>query len=206
MPSSRIDPYSLVIVDVSLDWALNDIYDDLVNKYGDGVVNVKRMHNRDNQPIRSICVEFDSSEQVEHLLENGLIVIWHERKKVKEYYLPMLCFVCGNAGHRSSACPIAQSCNKRQRQYDVGQIAWSNSTLRKENISSSISSPIDSETTSNTSSIIPPTTSISNNSVDRLLMLQASKFENVLNALETRMSSRISTLEKQIGQLTDSRQ
>ncbi|CAF1295249.1 unnamed protein product [Didymodactylos carnosus] len=150
--------------------------------------------------MRSICVEFDSPEQVEHLLDDGLMVIWHEIKKVKEFYLPMICFMCGGVGHQSTACPIADK--QRQRPRHVEQIVWSNSTVRKENTSSSISPSIDSEMVSNAYSIIPPTTSSSNSSVDHLLMIQASKFENMLNAFETRMARKISTLEKQIGQLS----
>ncbi|CAF4639937.1 unnamed protein product, partial [Didymodactylos carnosus] len=123
MPSKRLDPYSLVIVDVPLDWAVNDIYHDLVHKYGNGVMEVGRMFYRDNQPMRSIYVKFDSPEQVEHLLDDGLMVIWHEIKKVKEYYFPIVCFVCGGIGHRSSACPLVKPCDTCQRRHDVGQKA-----------------------------------------------------------------------------------
>ncbi|CAF1636516.1 unnamed protein product [Didymodactylos carnosus] len=187
---------------------LDDVYNDLVNKYGDGIVDVKRMFNGNGQPMRSIRVEFDSSEQVARLLDDGLMVIWHERKTVKEYYLPMICFVCESVGHRSSACPKVEPCNECQQRHYFGKTtcdSTTNNRLRmRASVSSYSSSPIDSETASNTSSIIPSTANNNNISVDSLLAIQASKFENMLNALEIRMSTRISKLEKQTGELFES--
>ena len=98
---------ALVIPAVSLlvDW--DDFTQELKNKYPD-LVNVVRLKNQLQQPIRAVKLEFMSVKARHDILEANEITALHLKYKVVEFYAQANVLICSNCygiGHFRKSCP-----------------------------------------------------------------------------------------------------
>ncbi|CAF0967754.1 unnamed protein product [Didymodactylos carnosus] len=218
MTANRIDPYSLIILDVPKIWSLDGIYDDLINNYGDGIADVKRMFNKDGIPVKSVRVEFHSSDQVQDLLESGQIILSGQTKDVKEYFLPMICFVCEGIGHPSRNCPNVDPCSKCHKRHYINQTTCSpmsqpinenhkpnaKAPIKVNRSSTPTSTASENSTMNNVASSVNVSTPLNN--IEALIRAQTAKYEQMIDDLEVRLTTRISHIETQLkncGRITN---
>ena len=111
LKSPSIPPQlALVLPTVSLQVEWDDFVQELKDKYP-GVVNIIRLKNKAQQPVRAVKLECSSSVVRNEMLEVGEVGIMHMKYKVVEYYAQANVLICSNCygiGHFRKNCPQKQ--------------------------------------------------------------------------------------------------
>ena len=98
---------ALVIPSVSLQVDWEEFTQELVDMYP-GIVNVIRLRNKAQQPIRAAKLEFGSAKARKDILETGEITISHLKYRVVEFYAQANLLICSNCYgivHFRKSCP-----------------------------------------------------------------------------------------------------
>jgi hypothetical protein len=118
------ETYSLVIKDFQLTWKEKETAIDLHEKYS-SLIKFTRLITRDGRPMNIVRADFNSSQQVNKLLNQGEIDINAMKLYVRPYFAPIKinkCRKCFKHDHFTNQCASPQLCFRcgQQHSYENG--------------------------------------------------------------------------------------